>query len=114
MPTYSTKEEVVENMLHDMREALAEGQYYFVSRTKNIESLSQLGLTVSDIIDELNELTYADYRSGPVADRDFPDTDKLWIFKKKICNEVFYIKLKVEYQTNKRVKVLSFHIDENR
>lgn len=33
MPTYSTKE-VVENMLHDMREALAQGKFYFVRRSK--------------------------------------------------------------------------------
>jgi hypothetical protein len=113
MSTYSTKE-VVENMLHDMREALAQGKYNFIKRSKNMESLTQLGLVPSDIIDEINELTYADYISGPETDRDRPDDDKLWIFKKRVISEVFYIKLKVEYQTDKGVRVLSFHIDEHK
>ncbi len=113
MPTYSTKE-VVENMLHDMREALAQGKFYFVRRSKNMKTLAQLGLVPSDIVDKLHELTYADYISGPETDWNRPDDDKLWIFKKRVNSEVVYIKLKVEYQTDKSVRVLSFHIDEHK
>ncbi len=111
MPACSTKE-VVENMLCDMREALGQDNFHFVNRRKNLNSLMSLGLKLIDVKEALNELTYTDYIRGPEIDRDFPSTDKLWIFKKRIINEIFYIKLKVEYQANGQVKVVSFHIDE--
>ena len=76
-----------------------------------MNTLAQLGLTWDDAKAEIYGLTAADYVSGPETDRDYPSSDKFWKFKKVVSNCLIYIKLKVEYQKNGDVRVVSFHID---
>ena len=82
------------------------------TRRKNLESLAKIGLTIEDAYDEMKELTYKNYVSGPVTDRDYPASDQLWIFNKKIAEEMFYIKFKIVRLNDNQLKVISFHIDE--
>lgn len=102
----------VEKVLNDLRSAIRMNLTYFVERPKNLYTLSYLGLRVSDVYDELPNLTYADYIKGPEEDRDKPGSDMLWFFKKKICGQLLYIKFKIEYNVDGTLRVLSFHIDE--
>lgn len=99
-------------ILHDMREALSNGRFEPISRRKNIDTLTRLGIMWDEVKDVLIALTPADYRSGPMMDRDRPASDELWVFKSKLEGETIYIKFKVLYQEDGRVRVLSFHIDE--
>ena len=101
----------IESILSDMRQAIKSNRCFLVPRKANQDTLAQLGITSKDAFDEIYHLTYRDYYSGPMTDRDQPDTDSLWVFKKAIEGEIIYIKFKIEYQKNKTAKFLSFHID---
>lgn len=108
-----SSQEIVETVLAGMKSALLRGKFYLVRRDKNADTLAELGLTLFDVCDTLSELTFANYVKGPEADRDYPASDKLWVFKQRVNEQMVYIKFKVEYQTNGQVKVISFHIDES-
>lgn len=111
MVVHSTQADV-EKVLSDMQNALQHGQFFFVKRSKNMATLSTLGLMISDVRDELLNLSFSDYINGPEIDYDFPASDRLWVFKRSISGQIIYIKFKVEYQTDGKVRVVSFHIDE--
>lgn len=102
----------VEHILLDMRTAIDVGKFYPINRTKNKNSLSQLGLLWQDVKEEIYQLTYDNYISGPDIDRNYPSTDKFWKFKKRIDEKVIYIKFKILYQDDRSVRLVSFHIDE--
>lgn len=101
----------IQKLLSDMRYGLDNRVFIPICRKKNLDTLAQLGLTWDDAKDEIYGLTVSDYVSGPDIDRDYPSSDKFWKFKKVVSNCLIYIKLKVEYQINGDVRVVSFHID---
>ena len=111
MAVHSSRADV-EKVLNDMRDALQHEKFSFVRRIKNMDTLSALGILISDVRDELLDLSFSDYISGPEVDYDLPKSDRLWIFKRNVSGQVIYIKFKVEYQTDGKVKVISFHFDE--
>ncbi|MBQ3044563.1 MAG: type II toxin-antitoxin system MqsR family toxin [Clostridia bacterium] len=102
----------VDLFLSDVKNAIRQKNYTPIDRDKNLNTLAQLGITWKDAIDEINELSFSNYIKGPEIDRDFPQHDHLWVFKKGMMGETIYIKLKILYQNNKSLLVLSFHIDE--
>ena len=102
----------VEAFLEEMRAAIKFGKVNFINRSKNMNTLDKLGWMPEDAIDEIETLTYDEYKNGPEIDRMYPTSDKLWVFKKEIEGENFYIKLKVEHQDEDSLRVLSFHFDE--
>ena len=73
----------VEHILSDMRKAISDGKFLPVNRKKNLDTLTQLGLTWPDAKDEIYHLEFRHYHSGPETDRDDPLSDQLWIFKKR-------------------------------
>ena len=95
-----------------LRWAIDMGKFQTVSRRKNLQTLAMLGLTWEDAKAEIYTLTINDYFQGPSVDRNFPTSDRLWVFKKKIDGESIYIKFKVLYMEDGSVRVVSFHIDE--
>lgn len=101
----------IQALLADVRKSIDAGRFIPVCRLKNMNTLALLGITWKDAKDEIYGLTDANYVSGPEIDRNYPNSDKLWIFKKIVLNHVIYIKFKVEYQKNGDVRVVSFHID---
>lgn len=103
----------IQRILSDLRTALDAGKYEPVrNRQKNKNTLARLGLTWQDAKDEIYDLEPQHYFQGPSTDRDYPSSDKFWVFKKRVEGEVLYIKFKVVYQEDGRVKLVSFHIDE--
>lgn len=102
----------ISKILNDMRDAIDSNKFIPIKRTKNKNTLAQLGWTWTNVKSEIYTLTIAEYYSGPDIDRDFPQTDKFWIFKKIIDGQTIYIKFKVLYQEIGQVKVVSFHFDE--
>ena len=99
-------------VLNDMRIAISNGKFIPVSRRKNMMTLASLGITWKDAKEEIYDLAVSDYIDGPIVDRDYPSTDRLWIFKKSVLGQIIYIKFKVLYQEDGSVKIISFHIDE--
>lgn len=102
----------IQNFLNDVRSAIDHNKFYPINRHKNMQTLSSLGISWETAKDEIYTLTAADYYCGPKVDRDYPTSDYFWEFKKKIGNDVIYIKLKVLYQTDDSIRVVSFHFDE--
>lgn len=98
-------------VLNDLRDSIRNKRFIPINRKKNLYTLAYLGITWDDAKDEILHLTAADYHSGPNKDRDIPNSDPLWVFKKKICGEWIYIKFKIERMTTGDTKVISFHID---
>ncbi|WP_407270771.1 hypothetical protein [Radiobacillus sp. PE A8.2] len=48
------------------------------------------------------------YHAGPIPDRDRPDSNDMWVFKRKINDIDAYIKLKID---NRGCVCISFHED---
>ena len=104
--------DAIKKILSDMRSAIDRHKIVLAPRKKNMDTLARLGLTWQDAQDEIYSLTEADYHQGPMLDRNDTTSDHLWVFKKRIEGEVIYIKLKVVYQENGEVRIVSFHIAE--
>lgn len=102
----------IQKALTDMRSAIDCNKFQPVNRRKNLATLAKLGLTWEDAKDAIYTLTEKEYRRGPMLDLDDPTSDHFWEFKKRVEGEVIYIKFKVLYQVDGRVKLVSFHIDE--
>lgn len=101
----------IEAFLTDVRASIDSGKFIPVPRSKNISTLTRIGITWDDAKDEIYALTANDYISGPEIDRNNPSSDFLWIFKKMVMGQLIYIKIKVLYQADQSVKAVSFHID---
>lgn len=108
----NASDEEIDNFLEDVRSAIDSKKFIPVNRDKNRWTLAKLGLTWKDAKAEIYDLKRANYSSGPETDRDHPETDKMWKFGKLVCGYHIYIKLKVLYQEDNGVKIISFHIDE--
>ncbi|MBI4209088.1 MAG: hypothetical protein HY538_05205 [Deltaproteobacteria bacterium] len=98
----------VERFLKKWREASL-GFIDFVPRRKNLEGLTQLGLTLSLARKILRGLKAQNYVSGPEADRD-RDTKDIWVFGIQVGGSQVYIKIKIfKWGHEYRAKCLSFH-----
>ena len=106
----SASPEEISRILCDMRLAIDAGKYTPINRDKNLASLTKLGIRWPDAIEEIYNLTEKNYDSGPDIDRDYPQTDLFWKFKKTAFGHLIYIKFKMLYKENGELKVVSFHI----
>jgi hypothetical protein len=78
-------------------------------RQKNIDTISELGLSLQDVENEILSLSVDDFCEGPLKDRLVPGD--LWVFGKTIQGKEIYIKLKLSGGDH-CVTVLSFHTAE--
>ena len=76
-------------------------------RKKNMDTLAKLGITPAGCITYINSLTYRNYLSGPMGDRDTNEEDCIWEFGTTINEIDVYIKIK--HIEDDDVLVLSFH-----
>lgn len=106
-----TDKRCVEKFLEDMRVAIKAKKIDSVPRQETMETLGSLGLTLTDMFNELANMTYSNYCEGPEIDLGWPNEDKVWKFKLQIDYSIIYVKLKLYYQTDGTLKVLSFHFD---
>ena len=103
--------DAIRKILNDMRTAIDNKKFYPINRKKNMDTLAILGIPWEVARDEIYQLKESDYYCGPKVDRDFPEKDLLWEFKKDIDGHIIYIKFKVLYQGDGGVRVVSFHLD---
>lgn len=85
----------------------AQTNFTFVHRKKNLDSLSQLGVTIDDAKNEIFKLTIKNYISGPSKDKD-RTLGNVWIFGTSINGYEIYIKLSDNFKGN-MAKCISFH-----
>lgn len=103
----------ISSFLAQAKTLMAAGSYVFVPRSKNLQALSDHGLTVANAKEEILDLMVSDYYKGPKKDFDQNQSGDIWEFKKTIAGEQFYVKLKIQNRNGKNVlKCLSFHEDD--
>ena len=100
---------VILQYIAKVKELISQGLWTIIPRKKNLDSLSDAGLTIKDVKDELLSLEVSDYEKGP--EMDYSYSGEIWIFKRNICNNDFYIKLKIDVANDgtEILKCLSFH-----
>jgi len=98
----------INKFLGNFKKCMTEKGLLLIRRSKNMETITQLGLTLLDVRKEVFKLNYTDYIAGPKDDRDFPG--QVWEFGKLIETEDIYIKLKLK--TGSKPVCLSFHFFE--
>jgi len=86
---------------------LAQNNFTFIHRKKNLDFISQLGITIRQAKIIIMQLIYKDYHKGPEKDRD-RKRGNIWEFGTKIDNEEVYIKLSDDFSRN-IAKCISFH-----
>lgn len=89
--------------------------FIFKNREKNKETLLKLGLFPSHVKEEISNLTYKDYCSGPEQNLSDHGERKgtIWVFGRKINNIDIYIKLHVIPLKETQCICVSFHEAEN-
>ena len=101
----------IDSFLESVRNALTNGNYTFIDRRKNLDSMARYGLLVQDVLDAIEELSCSNYIKGPDQDHDPSELDPMWVFKKSIEGNIFYIKIKI-ILCDSSLRIISFHIDE--
>ena len=110
MASRASKEEILA-FLESSTKLISSGAYLFIPRRKNLQSLAEHGISLKEAKDAIIGLISSNYYKGPK--QDFSRPGEIWEFKKKIGNVVFYIKLKIDIDGNRKVlKCLGFHEDE--
>lgn len=84
----------------------------YAGRSKNWETLVDLGITTAMRNEVVLGLSFRNYVSGPLKDNK-GRSGELWVFGKREDSREIYIKLKtVNTKTVKRAVCLSFHVAE--
>ena len=94
MTERATTDEILE-FLEKAKYLLNNGKFDFVPRRKNLVSLAQLGITITDAKNEIFDISVSDYYKGPKDDFDRSRPGKIWEFKRRIKGMPLYIKLKI-------------------
>ena len=103
---------LVEAFLREMFTLYDAGMVEAIERQETKPTLMMLGLTPQDAMDEVRNLHVDEYWSGPEdeIDQGRPPGD-IWVFKRKICGNIIYIKIKINTKRNMLIFV-SFHTDK--
>ena len=110
--------DLVDSFLKTVEKYIRSGKYSFYRednpyyREKHLDAIARLGMSITQMEEEILELTYDDYREGP-SDNHKPGEEPVWIFKRIINGEPIYIKLRDSYYNAKKKEVVihSFHKD---
>lgn len=95
--------------LNNFKELAATGRGIdIIPRRKNLDSLSQLGITLKICKEEILSLAVKNYLGGPKPDRGRPG--EIWEFGKRVFGKEVHITLKIAQAGNAIItKCLSFH-----
>ena len=106
------KESLVRSFLLSVKSAIQKGNWTFSTvQEKNIDTLTDLGISFRDAKNEILSLSVTNYCSGPLKDPEMGG--EVWVFGKTINGKEIYIKLKLRGDhRNQGVGVLSFHLAE--
>ena len=96
--------------LAKVKKLVSSGCWALIPREKNLDSLSNLGLTIQDVKEEILSLEVRDYEKG--SEFDYSYSSEVWIFKRKAAQNDFYIRLKIDIANDgtEILKCLSFHV----
>jgi len=97
--------EEVEEFLLMLRLRLAEDRWSLIDREKNLESISDLNMLLSDIPGVLRKLSVEDYAYGPLDD-DRGRSMQWWVFGPQVGRNTLYVKVAIHQG---RLLCMSFH-----
>jgi len=101
-------EEQIKHFLKKLKTAILQRRLILIRRKENLETLSKLGLTLKNAIEEINTLNVTDYESGPEPD-DRGRSGDIWKFVKKLGTESIYIKFCDIKDKLGKIICISFH-----
>ncbi len=81
--------------------------FSFIEREKNMQTITELGISIAQAVNVILELTYKNYVKGPSLDRDRPGQN-VWEFGCYLDNNELYIKLSNNFKYG-IAKCISFH-----
>jgi len=103
--------EEVEDFLRQFRVKMKIWDILFLSREKNIQTLTDLEITSAQRKKIIEDLEYKDYSEGPLEDKMMGGAS-MWVFGKIIKKREIYIKITLG-KANLSVICISFHIAEH-
>jgi len=107
-----SKELAIKVCLERIKRCLSSGNVLFINRSKNLQTMFQLGLSLKNVYEQLLKLRPVAYHSGPLADKDASE-GQIWVFFHPVKNTTIYIKLKFfESHGSDWLKIISFHEQE--
>lgn len=77
----------ISSFLNQAKHLICCGRYRFVNRSKNLQALSQYGLTVADVKEEIQSLVADDYFKGPKHDFDRNQSGDIYGNSRRILTE---------------------------
>jgi len=105
--------EEIKKFLDKAKSLMKSGDFDFVPRKKNMDSIKETGLTIRHVKEIIMDLTCKNYYRGPSVDVGSNRQGFIWEFGYDIEGTDFYIKLKIEQRGEKEYLVcLSFHKSE--
>ena len=110
----SEKRAEVRSLLIEVKHAIRAGSersprwFLSTARQKNLDTISEMGLTLAEVENEILSLSMDDFCEGPLKDRKM--SGDLWVFGKMIGGKEVYMKLKLSGDEKRpNVFVVSFH-----
>ncbi len=103
------KEMLIQLKIEQIRNCIGKDHFLWTDRSKNIDAVNRLGLSIPSVKEIIYNLKVEEYYSGPENDHNGSE-GTIWKFFHPVTNEVIYIKLKLfTVGSNQYVKVVSFH-----
>jgi len=87
------------------------GILFLDNRSKNAQSLLDLGITQLERLEIVKSIEVSDYKEGPVMDT-LNHFGEMWVFGKDVKGQEVYIKISMG-QPNSNTICISFHIAES-
>lgn len=107
----SSQREETARFLRRARELIRQGRFLLVPRSRNLQSLAELGLTLRDAREEILILREENWYAGPKPD--YAGSGEIWEFKTRLEDVQVYIKLRIAGQgRGEQLRCLSFHEDD--
>lgn len=107
----ATKDEVTSFLTQFHTKAKIFGILYFGGREKNMNTLTELGITAKYRDEIVKQISVNDYYKGPKTNT-MNNLGDMWMFGKTINKKEVYIKITLG-QTNSQAVCISFHIAEH-
>ncbi|MCX7667743.1 MAG: hypothetical protein N2Z84_02290 [Atribacterota bacterium] len=97
----------VKLFLNTFKELLREKQFHpYREKQKNLRTVDELGISIKEWYEHLLELTPDDFQY--VTDEGNVCGPDKWVFQKKICGKIIYIRLRIDADKRKAI-CESFH-----
>ena len=101
----------VEQFLSQFKVKLEIFGIFFLDRDKNVNSLTDLGITRFERLAVVKSIEVDDYSEGPIRDQ-LNGFGEMWVFGKDVKGQEVYIKITLGHP-NANTIVISFHVAEH-